>query len=220
MKRQLTMAVIACLALGALIGLAPTAAQAQAAPSTCFPPPANGDYPPEGPSIEPALKLSLSDGFLLPSHTDGHLEVTGAIAGLTYCGTLFSVPVTMPLTVASSAGVIDFRGFTVPADFQLNVTHQLDVYRQQHLVGQFQFCVNTSGHLVEAGSATCKGASSTGGGSNATKPPGSGSGSGGSLPHTGWDHMMEVLKAAALALALGAFFMYLRRRRAASVLRT
>ncbi len=224
MKRQFTTAMIAVLAIGSLIGLAPTTALAQDAASACFPPAANGDYPPTSPAIESPLLLSFADGFLLPGRTDGHLTVQGGQAGLTYCGTLFSAPVTLTPTVAGTDGAIHFANINVPSDFQLNVTHHLDVFRQQHLVGAYDFCVTSSGSLAAPGSPSCTSTTSPTAvaGANGTAT-GSGSGAAlgtkaaGSLPHTGWDHLIQVLKAAALALGLGALFMYLRRRRAAQV---
>lgn len=222
MKRQCMMAMVACLAIGSLIGLVPSAAQAQAAPSACFPPAANGDYPPTGPFIEAGLVLNLN-GFLLPGHTDGFLNVDGGQPGQTYCGTLFSAPVTLNPVLAGASGSVAFSGFKIPNDFKVNANHHLDVFRDQHLVGAYDFCVTTAGHLVAVGSASClatTNATVVSGSNNTVTGTGAATGTkgAGSLPHTGWDHLIQVLKAAALALGLGAFFMYLRRRRAAQVL--
>jgi LPXTG-motif cell wall-anchored protein len=204
-KRQVTMAVIACLAMGSLISLAPAAAGAQTAP--CFPPGSSADYPPSGPAIEASLKLDLSTGLLLPGHADGTLTVDGAIPGLTYCGTLFSAPVTASPRSSTSTGVVTFNGLAVPTDFKLNAAHHLDVFRQTRLVGAFDFCVNSTGHLTALVSGACATTAVT----TATK-------SSGSLPKTGWDHLVQILKIAALAIALGVFLLYVRRRRAANVL--
>jgi LPXTG-motif cell wall-anchored protein len=199
------MAVVACLAVGSLLSLAPSSAGAQEQP--CFPPGSSADYPPSGPAIEASLKLDLSTGLLLPSHVDGTLTVTGAVPNLTYCGILFSAPVTLAPRLSSSSGVLSFSGLTIPSDFKLNVAHHLDVYRQARLVGAFDFCVNSAGHLTALTSGSCATAVTTA----ATKAHGA-------LPKTGWDHLVQILKIAALAIAVGVFLLYVRRRRAANVL--
>jgi LPXTG-motif cell wall-anchored protein len=203
-KRQVTMAVLACLAVTSFLALAPAIASGApaATPAACFPGGATGDYPPAAPGIEARLAVSLNDGLLLPGHTNGRLVVKGAIAGLQYCGTLFSRPVTLPVTTASSTGVLDFDNLVLPTDFQLGVVHHLDVFRQTSLVGAFDFCVNTQGHLVDAASCPASNVKP------ATK---------GSLPRTGMARLLDLLKAAGVAFAAGALFLYLRRRRAANV---
>jgi LPXTG-motif cell wall-anchored protein len=202
-KRLVTMALIAGVALSvALIGLVPAmteAASAQTPP--CFPGSITGDYPPATPGAETSLKVDLSTGLLLPGTNNGTLTVIGGIPGLTYCGTLFSTPVTASPTPATAAGVIDFANMLIPGNFQLNVVHHLDVYRAGGLVGAFDFCVNSSGHLVSASSC---------GGGAAVKGEGA-------LPRTGLARLAELLKAAGIAFAAGVLFLYLRRRRAANL---
>jgi LPXTG-motif cell wall-anchored protein len=210
-KRQVTMAVIACLAMSALVAFSPTSAGAQKAQAVpCFPGGGSGDYPPSGPAIEPSLRLDLITGLLVPSTATGTLTVVGAIPNLTYCGTLFSTPVTLTPRASDASGVLHFDGLTIPSDFKLNSPHHLDVYRQARLVGAFDFCVNGSGHLTALNGGNCA-SSISGSVPTNTKP-------GGSLPRTGWDHLVQILKIAALVIALGVFLLYVRRRRAASVL--
>jgi LPXTG-motif cell wall-anchored protein len=208
-KRGVASAVIACLALASFVALAPSIASAApaATPAICFPGTATGDYPPAAPGIEPRLAVSLSDGLLLPARSTGNrLVVTGAVPGLQYCGRLFSSPVDLGITTASDSGVLDFNNISLPADFQLGVVHQLDVFRQASLVGTFDFCVNQQGHLVNA--TACPG------GTSSVKPAGSGN-----LPRTGLARLADFLKAAGVAFAGGVLFLYLRRRRTASVAR-
>jgi LPXTG-motif cell wall-anchored protein len=206
------MAVVMALAIFSLLGLTSASASAQTPPAqnpACAPPGTGSDYPPTQPAIEPSLQLSLSTGLLLPGTTTGNLLVTGAVPNLTYCGILFSAPVVIDPTVAAANGDLHFDNLAIPSDFKLNAMHHLDVYRRGSLVGAFDFCVTTTGHLATA--SACQDAAAA---NNGSKSPGA---SHGALPRTGWDHLVEVLKAAGLALAAGALFMYLRRRRRASL---
>ena len=207
MKRHVTLAVIACLALSSLIALAPSTALADT-PAECFPPGVQGDYPPAQPGIEHNLSLSLAAGFLKPGATAvDRLVVLNAHPGRDYCGILLSTPVNLGVRTARDDGVIDFNNITLPSDFQLNAVHHLDVYRAGSLVGAFDFCVTTEGKLTSP-SASCHGNTAVAG----VKDTGRGS-----LARTGLARLADLLKAAGVAFAAGVLFLYLRRRRAASV---
>jgi hypothetical protein len=203
-KRHVTLAVIACLAVSSFVALAPSVASAADTRAECFPPGVQGDYPPAQPGVERDLTLSLADGFLKPTTTSlNALVLLHANPNLDYCGILASNPVTLPVTTSSSSGVIHFDDIALPSDFQLNALHHLDVYRQGALVGAFDFCVNLQGHLV--GANQCPGANVLPGVKT------------GGLAHTGLARLADFLKAAGVAFAAGVLFLYLRRRRAASV---
>lgn len=190
--RRLSGGFIALLvALAALVVLAPAASSAPAqAQEACFP----GDpvdYPPSAPGAEIELRLSLVGGHFNPG-ADGSITVTGAIPGLSYCAIIFSTPIVLQ-PKASDGGNISYIRFAVPADFQLNAMHHMDLYRQRKLVGVFDFCVKANGDI---GPTSACGAADKG-----------------KLPRTGADNLLVLLRWGALALGLGAFFMYLRRRR-------
>jgi LPXTG-motif cell wall-anchored protein len=179
-------------ALTTFLVLAPraSAAPAQDSQEACFP----GDpidYPPSAPGTEIELSLALVNGHFDPG-ASGVIGVTGAVPGLSYCGIVFSTPIVLQPQVASGTGGLSYIRFAVPADFQLNAMHHLDLYRQRKLVGAFDFCVKGDGDI---GPTTACAAGK------------------GKLPRTGVDHLMVLLRWAALALGLGAFFTYLRRRR-------
>jgi hypothetical protein len=204
-KRHVTLALIACLAMSSFIALAPSTALADT-PAQCFPPGVQGDYPPAQPGIEPNLTLSLSAGFLKPGATaSDRLVVLNGHPGREYCGILLSRPINLGVRTASSGGVLDFDNINVPSDFELNALHHLDVYRVGALVGAFDFCVTSEGKLTSP-TASCGGHGGIPGVKN-----------GGNLAHTGLARLADLLKAAGVAFAAGVLFLYLRRRRAASV---
>ena len=155
-KRQFMTAMVAVVAIGSLIGLAPTAAQAQDPASVCFPPAANADYPPTGPSIETVAGSSASPtGSSCPvARTEGSPSTARRPASPT-AAPCSRPPSRSTPTAAERERRDHFTGIHVPSDFQLNVTHHLDVFRQQHLVGAYDFCVTTSGSLAAPGSASC-----------------------------------------------------------------
>ena len=178
-------------ALAALVLVAPEASAAPAqATEACFPDDPI-DYPPTAPGVEIELRLSLVNGHFEPG-AQGFIGVTGAVPGLQYCGIVFSEPIKLQPQVASPAGGLSYIRFAVPADFQLNAMHHLDLYRQRKLVGAFDFCVKADGDI---GPTSACGADK------------------GKLPRTGSDHLLVLARWGAVALGLGAFFTYLRRRR-------
>ncbi len=187
-------------------GLGPT--PAGASPALARQASCGADYPPHGPVIEP--RLALTGGLLVPGTVTGTITLGGAQPGIPYGGTLYSTPVALAPAVASAGGTVTYAGLAVPAAFAVSAVHHLDVFHDCDLVGSFEFCVTTAGTISPAKACPTPTATATAGAS-ASATSGAGV-----LPHTGWDHLFQILKAAALALALGAFLLYVRRRRAAS----
>jgi LPXTG-motif cell wall-anchored protein len=187
--------VVTLLVLG-LVSALGVATPAGAAPAqdggviVCVPPP-NADYPPTPGSaaLEP---LTLLRGHFDPGAT-GTLDIGGASDGV-YCGRGFSTEFRLPNATADSTGTLRYRGFAVPADFELNAMHHIDIYKLSTKVGNFDFCVDTKGDI--APTSVCKAA--------AAKPD--------KLPKTGTDHLMDLLRAALLILGVGGGALYLRRR--------
>jgi hypothetical protein len=175
-------------------------ALAPAAPQACGAP---GDYPPTLPTVEPKLKVAALT--LAPGTSSGTVEIQGAEPGAVYSGTLYSVAIPLPATAASAAGVLRFTGVTIPPTFQLTALHHIDLFRTCQ-VGSLEVCVTSSGRLgaVQA----CNAAAANAGANGAS----AGQGAAGSLARTGWDHLLDVLRAASLALGVGALLLYLRRR--------
>lgn len=218
MKRQLMLAVSATLAMLTLVGLTGTAhadtvpTPAAVVTADCLPGNVS-DYPPANPEIDGNLRVRLSGGHLLPGTSGNRLVVEGGESTRVYCGMLYSTPVELGAVAADDDGTITWDGVPVPADFKLDAVHHLDVYESGSLVGAFDFCVDQQGALVSTSSC---GASNVGATSATTVAAGTAADHGkasGALPRTGWDHLLDVLKAAAVAFALGALFLYLRRRR-------
>ena len=196
MKRIGMGAAAALLVLGLVSTLAPGASAAPASTSlaiSCLPG-SGPDYPPlPAPSgIEP---LTLLGGHFTPGGT-GSADIGGATTGV-YCGSGFSTPFLLPNMTATN-GKLAYRGFAVPADFELNAMHHLDIYKLQVKVGNFDFCVDKKGDI--APTSVCKAAAV------AAKP--------GKLPRTGTDHLLDIVRIAVLLLGLGAGAHYLRRRQA------
>ena len=145
----------------------------------------------------------MTDGLLVPGSASATIVLGGAVPGGDYAGSLFSRVVDLPRTSATGAGVVRFTGLAIPADFRLETVHHLDVHRGCDLVGAFDFCVAANGHIAPAASCHAVVAAASGHAS-------------GSLPRTGWDHLFELLRLAALLLGTGTLLLYLRRRRAAA----
>jgi hypothetical protein len=172
------------------------------------------------------LNLTLDLGHYDPGGAGG-ITISGAIPGFEYCGVTFSAPIVLPAQNASAAGKLVWSGLAVPADFQLNALHHIDVYHQKTKVGNFDFCVKSDGSIGPT--SACKPTSvttappggttggTTGGSTGATTAGtstggGAVAGSGGNLARTGLDHLLDVLRVALIALALGAAALYGRRR--------
>ncbi len=189
------------LGAGALLATQPAAATPTPAPApvaqvaACLPT-QTGDYPPAPPVVDLEADLELGGGTLRPE-VEGSLELTGAQAGLDYCAVLFSTPVTIPPTRAAAAGALELRP-AVPLGFELAASHHLDVYRAERLVGSFDFCVDRAGAVVADQATGCEALTGSGGRS---------------LVRTGLDHLVDLLRIAAVACAVGVFARYLRRRR-------
>jgi hypothetical protein len=186
---------VALLVLGLVSTLAPGANAAPATTSlavSCLPG-SGPDYPalPAPTGLEP---LTLLAGHFTPGGT-GTVDIGGAGAGV-YCGQGFSTPFLLP-NLTPTGGKLAYRGFAVPADFELGAMHHLDIYKLQVKVGNFDFCVDKKGDI--APTSVCK--------SVAAKP--------GKLARTGTDHLLDIVRIAVLVLGLGAGAHYLRRRRQA-----
>jgi LPXTG-motif cell wall-anchored protein len=158
--------------------------------------PTDPDYPPTGATFESHLRVTAVS--LTPGTSTGTIVLSGAVADAEYAGTLYSAAVALPASRANTSGVLRFNDLTVPAGFELRAIHHIDVVRSCGLVASFDECITSDGHLGEL--ATC------------TRAPGSPSHRSGSLPRTGWDHLFDVLRVAGLALGIGLFLVYLRRR--------
>jgi hypothetical protein len=235
---------------GATLGIGlPALTDGVEAQTVCLPS-TPSTYAPTPPSSEPEPNLQLDDGFFDPA-ASGNIAVEGAVIGLEYCAIVYSAPINLGNRIAQAPNGRLEWGMSVPADFELNAIHRLEVYRQGLLKGAFNFCVNLQGNLapVSACSSTGSTTSTTGPGGSTTSTAGPGGststtqvGGGGnnqttttarvqgntnttakvnpnkgSLPRTGLDRLFEILRAAAAAIAVGVFLMYLRRRRAAAI---
>jgi hypothetical protein len=192
------------------IAVAPTATAQDTTIPACFPQDIV-DYPPNTEAIGglETLTLVLAEGDLDPevgaatsTTADGipvnRLAITGAEAGAGYCGVLRSTPVVLPRTTASSAGKITFSGIKLPADFEYDAAHHLDVFRGGRIVGQFDFCVKTGGSITSLNGCPAKALK------NANNN--------GNLPKTGLDRVWEMLQIGLVLVALGALVIYGRRR--------
>jgi hypothetical protein len=185
---------VALLVLGLATTFAPGAGAAPASASlaiSCLPG-SGPDYPalPAPTGLEP---LTLLAGHFTPGGT-GSVDIGGAGAGV-YCGSGFSTPFLLP-NMSATNGKLAYRGFAVPADFELGAMHHLDIYKLQVKVGNFDFCVDKKGDI--AATSVCK--------SVAAKP--------GKLARTGTDRLLDIVRIAVLALGVGAGAHYLRRRQA------
>jgi hypothetical protein len=194
------MAAVALTGACALGLVASVAAPAGAAPNQedggpCFPRP-TGDYPPAPPVVDLQPALELAGGQLLPDAV-GELELVGGEPIEDYCAILFSVPVTIAPTASDDAGAINLAP-SVPLDFELAESHHLDIYGAERLVASFDFCVDREGAVVVDQATECHALASSGGTS---------------LVRTGMDHLVDLLRLAAMAFAAGVFALYLRRRR-------
>jgi hypothetical protein len=198
-KRLAAGTCVALLAMGMCIGMAPVAANAAPKPpaESCFPG-SDIDYPPAGNAVDLEEGLGVFSGHFAKPSNLGNLIIEGADPAGIYCGTLYSAPVNLPAQSATAAGTINYTPITVPADFAFNAMHHLDIFRSQVQVGSFDFCVTTAGDIGPA--------------SLCAKKPVTGGNTGGNLPKTGTNHLMDILRAAAIALGLGAAALYSRRR--------
>ena len=161
----------------------------------CVVPPAS-DYPPTPGSVgfEP---LVLTSGHFNPGSSQGNLVIIDGARDGVYCGQGFSTPFSLP-NATSTGGRLTYNSFAVPADFQLNAMHHIDIYKLRVKVGNFDFCVDKKGDI--APTSVCK--------ALANKD--------GKLPRTGVDQLMALLRVALVALGVGGGALYLRRRRLAS----
>lgn len=182
----LVLALVPALGVG-VAGAAPV----QETPEHCLPG-SSIDYPatPGATALEP---LRLDGGHFTPGGT-GWIDISGAREGI-YCGIAYSTPILLP-NMRAQAGKLMYRNFAVPADFELNAMHHIDIYKLQVKVGNFDFCVDRKGDI--APTSACKATAVAG------KP--------GKLARTGQDHLMELVRIAILVIGLGAGALYLRRR--------
>jgi LPXTG-motif cell wall-anchored protein len=155
------------------------------------------DYPPmPGPL---AAGLAVTNAVLPPGTSSGSIELQGATPGAAYSGALYSSVIQLPTALASPAGVVRFTGLAVPASFAAPAVHHIDVVSSCERVGSFEVCITTAGRLGALDRCSDRAATSAA--------------RAGHLPHTGWDHLVDALRIALLAFALGALALYLRRRR-------
>jgi hypothetical protein len=193
-SRGTTLAVLA-LALVTAVLWAPSAgastAQQGPNPNACFPN-SDPDYPPTGPSVQIVASLRLVGGHFVPGGT-GTVDLAGAAANATLCGTAFSTPITLPAKAADANGNIHYE-IAVPADFELGAPHHIDVFQQQVKVGNFDFCVDKKGDI--APNSAC-----------AAAPKAKGP-----LARTGSNHALDIVRIAGIVICLGAGALYLRRR--------
>lgn len=202
MKRLVAGTCIAVLALGVCIGFAPLTAGAAPKPPlvSCFPG-SDADYPPTGNAVQLEEGLGIFQGHFSKSSNVGNLIIEGADPGGIYCGTLYSTPVNLPAQAATPQGTINYTSINIPADFAFNAMHHLDIFRSQVQVGSFDFCVTSAGDIGPASLCAKKAVASSG-----------------NLPRTGTNHLMDLIRVAALILGIGAAALYSRRRlRAAAV---
>lgn len=187
------LAVVAALSVVWIPTSAAFAAPAVAAPAAqvCEPP---IDYPPTPPGLNG--KLKVTDLALAPGTSTGTVTVSGAEPGAGYSGTVRPAAIDLPATVASSAGVVRFTGLAVPAGLRVPSLHQISVLDSCGRVVSFEVCITGAGSLGAIGG--CSAASAN-------------QGAAGSLARTGWDPL-DVLRMGIVALGLGAFLLYLRRR--------
>lgn len=183
---------VALLALGLVLGVSPAPASARPAQdaSACFPG-SDPDYPPQGATVQIDARLVLLSGRLIPGGT-GVLVIGGAEANVTYCGSMFSTPITLPIKKADAAGKLTY-GIAVPKDFELNANHHVDVFRAQVQVGSFDFCVDKTG-VVGPTSACAKKAVSS------------------KIAKTGANHLFDLARLGVITVGVGAAAMYARRR--------
>jgi hypothetical protein len=123
----------------------------------------------------------------------GTLNVGGGFPNTAYPGIINShnqIPVD---DVSDASGVINYAGFAVPADFELNAQHRITWTDGEFLT----FCVNSTGAVTSCGSLSA--------------PAGT------NLPRTGADYVDDAVRAGALAIGAGALVLLWRRRRLADV---
>jgi hypothetical protein len=210
-KRGLAGGIVVLMLFAVLSSLASSPASAAPAQDTaaCFPG-TDPDYPPTGNNgtLEP---LVLVSGVFNPG-ASGTVVIGGAVPGDTYCGFLFSTPVTLVPRVADAQGRLTWP-VAVPADFKLVAMHHIDVYKEQSKVGNFDFCVGASGTIVAT--STCSPSQQVTSTTKTTTQVQANTdtkASSGKLPRTGSD-LFGLLQVALLAIGLGAWTLYVRRRR-------
>jgi hypothetical protein len=128
----------------------------------------------------------------------GHIEIGGADANAGYCGITFSTPIVLPLKQANAQGKLIYD-IAVPRDFELAAPHHIDLFRNQVQVASFDFCVAANGKISP--NSACAKAPTT---PTSVKP-------GGNLAKTG-SNVMDIVRIALIAIAVGAAAVYARRR--------
>ncbi len=152
------------------------------------------DYPP-GTVVGGIVLLG---GQFDPGGT-GTIAFGGTSPGTAHGGTVFSEPITLPVTTSGTDGELSFAGFPVPSDFELDAVHRSDVRQTDGtLLASIEFCVNGAGTITSDPVATCgiDGASA----------------STGSLARTGTDLIAQGLRWGFGAIGLGALALFWRRR--------
>jgi hypothetical protein len=200
-KRLFAGSCLALLAAVVCVGVAPITASAAPLPPSvaCFPG-SDPDYPPTGNAFEAEEGLGVFSGHFTKTGNTGTLTISGADAAGIYCGTLYSTPVTLPAQAATPSSTIEYHT-TIPADFAFNAMHHLDVFREQKQVGSFDFCVTAAGDIGPA--SLC---------AKTTATTVADASSHGKLPKTGTNHLMDLVRAAAVVLGIGGAALYSRRR--------
>jgi hypothetical protein len=198
---------VLCLAFALLLTANPAGAQDPQSDPACQNTTTSA-YPPQG-GGDQLEALTLDGGHLPPGSSLGTMTVSGGVAGLTYCGRMFSATFAIPNKSANAQGKLVYTNLAIPTGFELNAAHHLDVFRSGRLVGSFDYCVNGNADVVALKSSSCATAVAGSSGSR------SNAGSSGTLPHTGFDRFWQMLRVALVALAIGALALYSRRRLAA-----
>lgn len=170
-------------------------------------------YPPgTTPGLNVRLRLDLGL-FQLEVAAASSVRISGFDGPGPWCLVLRSDPVVIGDAIAVN-GTATWSGFTVPSDFELDAPHRFDVYRLGTLVGSLPFCARTSG--PQQGTAVELTSSCEKGASRIPQTLGSKAKPSGNLAYTGFDLMLDLLKAAAVVLALGAILRYAARKRASN----
>lgn len=195
MKRIVAGAFLALFSLTLFSVVAPTTSGAAPKQDLSCLPDGGDDYPPTT-STNTLESLVLVSGQFNPGGR-GQVNIEGAVTGDFYCGTAFSTPIALPTRQATAGGKLNYD-VAVPADFELNAMHHIDMFKGSSQVGAFDFCVGTSGAIVQMSS--CRKVSADGG----------------DLPNTGTNHIWEIIRIALMLLAIAAVALYARRRVQAS----
>lgn len=194
----LAVAIVGLLAPVFAIAMTAVAPSVASAGDSCV---VGSDYPPSGPDGSDGADLVLVDLSLPPGGT-GSVELSGAVAGATYDGFIYSDPIALPATTAGADGSLMFSGLAVPADFDVTETHTIDLCNGGALVLSSSFCLDGSGNLASFGACAPAGGGGDGGNDD-----------GDALAFTGIAGIGWMIRVAVVLIALGFALRHWRRRR-------